>query len=323
MKRRAILLAGGAGLVLPWQVLAQGAKRRRVTIAIPGTEAGFRLHLAAFRQALKSHGWSDENLGLDVRWNDGRAERFPALAAQVVAADPEVIVTGTSAGVAAFKKATSSIPIVFTTAANAVERGFVASLRRPGGNITGVAVYPGLTRMLVEITREALPSAQRVALLVHEADPSHQMMVDNFEPAAQRASLEALIARVQRAEDFERAFADLGARNVEALLVPQLALFTSYRVELARRALKLRLPLIANSPLYADAGALLSYGVSTEENYRRAAALVDRILRGAKPGELPVELPKRFALVVNRKTVLAIGAKLSSATILRADRIID
>jgi putative ABC transport system substrate-binding protein len=147
--------------------------------------------------------------------------------------------------------------------------------------------------------------------------------MDNFEPAAQRASLEALIARVQRAEDFERAFADLGARNVEALLVPQLALFTSYRVELVRRALKLRLPLIANSPLYADAGALLSYGVSTEENYRRAAALVDRILRGAKPGELPVELPKRFALVVNRKTVLAIGAKLSSATILRADRIID
>ena len=262
------------------------------------------------------------DISIEVRWADGRTERLASLAAEVVASNPAVIVTGSSEGVAACKQATSSIPIVFATAASVVEQGFVASLRQPGGNITGVVLH-GLHAKIVEVIRDALPAARRLAVLVHDKDRNHKIVLDSFEPAARRFKFEPVVARVTRAEDFERAFKELTDRKADALYVPNLALLTSNRDRLIELTLIARLPHFSANPDIAVAGGLLSYGTSLVENYRRAAALVDKILRGAKPGELPIEQPERFQLIVNMKTAKAIGVTLSPATMLRADKVIE
>jgi ABC-type uncharacterized transport system substrate-binding protein len=325
MKRRAILVAGGAWLgAIAAPLLAQTGRPRRIAFLHPGSQAGFQMHLDAFRAVLKELGHVEgRDISIEVRWANDRTERLDAFAAEGVALNPDLIVTATSAGIAAFKKATASIPIVFASGFNPVEQGFISSLQRPGGNITGVIVYSDLTPKIIEVAREALPDASRLALLIHEADPAHKFTLEAFEPNARRFNFQPVVVRVARAEDLDRAFAELAAREVHAVIAAPLAFFTSNRRALAERALKARLPLLANNFIFADSGGLLSYGTSIEENYRRAAGLVDKILRGAKPGELPVQRPERFVLVVNRKTAAAIGVKLSPVTVLRADRIIE
>jgi putative ABC transport system substrate-binding protein len=241
----------------------------------------------------------------------------------VVAGKPDVIVTGTSVGVAAFKNATQSIPVVFATAFNPVEQGFVASLQRPGGNITGVLVYSDLTQKTVEVVREAFPAARRLAILLPDSDPAHRFALRAFEASAPRFNFEPLIIRVSRVEDLGRAFGELVASQAEALLTPQLQFVVSYRTQIIAHALKARVPLISGHNFIAEGGGLMSYGTLTVENYERAAALVDKILRGAKPADVPVEQPERFVLIVNRKTAHAIGVTLPSVTLLRADKIVD
>jgi putative ABC transport system substrate-binding protein len=204
-----------------------------------------------------------------------------------------------------------------------VEQGFISSLKRPGGNITGVIVYSDLTPKVTEVVREALPASRRLALLIHESDPAHRFVLNAFEHSARRFKFEPLIVRVARVDDYDRAFGELAELRTDAVVVPLLSLFTGSHKQLAKRALKARLPLISSQSFITENGGLLSYGTLTEENYRRAAALVDKILRGAKPAELPVEQPERFQLIVNRKTAKAIGVTLSPVTMLRADRIID
>ena len=279
--------------------------------------------MQVFRAALKELGYVEgRDISIEARWADGRTERLASLAVEVVASNPAVIVTGSSEGIAALKKATTSIPIVFATAGSVVEQGLVASLRRPGGNITGVALH-SLDAKIVEVIREALPAARRLAVLVNEKDRVHKIVLDAFEPAARRFKFEPLVVRVARAEDFERAFKELTERRADALYLPNMGLITSSRDRIIELALKTRLPNFSINPDLAAAGGLLSYGTSVEENYQRSAALVDKILRGAKPGDLPVEQPQRFQLIVNMKTAKAIGVTLSPATMLRADRVIE
>jgi putative ABC transport system substrate-binding protein len=301
-----------------------GSVLRRIVFVHPGTQAGYQSLFDAFRAELRERGHSESrNMAIDALFAEGRTDRLPALAMQAVAAKPAVIVTGTSAGVAACKKATSSIPIVFATVFNPVEQGFVASLRRPGGNITGVIVYSDLAAKVVEITREIFPQANRLAVLVHDVDPAHKIVLQNFVPSAQRFNFKPQIVRVSRAEDLDRAFRELAEHGADALYVPELSFVTSYQGQIIERAIKSRLPLLSGLHEVTAAGGLLSYGTGREENFRRAAALVDKILRGAQPSDLPVEQPERFLLVVNRRTAKAIDAKLSPMTMLRADRVID
>ncbi len=272
---------------------------------------------------LKDLGYAEgRDISFEVRWADGRIERLASLAAEIAASNPAVIVTLSSESIAACKQATSSIPIVFAVAESVVEQGFVASLRRPGGNITGVTAH-SLSGKIVEIIREALPAARRLAVLVNEKDRTSKGVLDLFEPAARRFKFEPLIVRVSRAEDFERAFKDLADRKADALYQPNLALLITNRDRIIELALKARLPHFSINPDIAAAGGLLSYGTSIEENWRRAAALVDKILRGANPGELPIDQPERFQFVVNLKTAKAIGVKLSQTTMLRADKVIE
>jgi len=326
MKRRAIVVASSAWLLgLSVPSFAQAPKvARRIAVLLPGTEQGHRSVLEAFRTALKDLGYVEgRDISIEARLAEGKIDRLGSLAAEVVALNPAVIVTGTSAALAAAKRATSRIPIVFATAGSPVEQGFVSSLRRPGGNITGIMLHLGLAAKIAELAREALPRVQRLAILVHDADHMHKLYLDLFVPSAQRFKFEPVVLRVARAEDLDRAFKELADHKADALYLPQLAFMVTNRDQLVARSLKARLPLLSHDHDITVDGGLMSYGSWREENYHRAAALVDKILRGANPGDLPVEQPERIQLVVNMKTAKAIGVTLSKVTMLRADRVIE
>jgi putative ABC transport system substrate-binding protein len=324
MRRRAFLVAAGASLAsTAARSFAQAPQVRRIALVHPGIQAAYRRDFDAFRTALQDLGYVEgKDISIDVHWAEGRFERLESLAAEAVALKPAVILTGSSAGVAACMKVTSTIPIVFATAANTVEQGFVSSLRRPGGNVTGVTLYE-LDEKLVEIVREALPAARRLAILVHDRDRFHKIVLDVFEASARRFKFEPVVVRIARADELDAAFNELAQLKVHALFVPNLGLLTSLRQQLVERTRKARLPLFGASPGVAEVGGLLGYGTASEENWRRAATLVDKILRGAKAGDLPVEQPERVQLVVNMKTAKAIGVTLSPITVLRADRVIE
>jgi len=326
MNRRTLLVASGAWLAATAaRSFAQSSKLpRRIAYLHPGTEAGGSAIFEAFRLEMKKFGYLEgRNISIETYWADGKMERLASLAAEIVARNPAVIVTSGSAGVAACKNATLSIPIVFATAAIPVEQGFVSSLRRPGGNITGVTLHLDVEAKTVEVIREALPAAKRLGLLVHEPDPFHKMMLDIVEPAAKRSKFDLVVVRVARVEDFERAFTELAARKVDALSVPNLTFLVNNRKQIIERARSARLPLFGSHYQWAEDGGLLSYGTRQEENFRRAATLVDKILRGAKPGELAIEQPERFELVVNMSTAKAIGVELSPTTMLRVTKVIE
>jgi putative tryptophan/tyrosine transport system substrate-binding protein len=325
MKRRRLLLAGGAVLAAKAATGFSQERRRKIGVVHPTSPGVAPVSLASFRQELRRLGYrEDTDFVLEVQWAEGRTDELPRLAAEIVASGPDVILTASSAGVAACKKATSTIPIVFATASNPVEQGFVASLQRPGGNITGVILYADrMTQKVVEMTREMLPSAKRLGLLLHEPDPVSRFELAAFDAAARNTRFEPAVVRMRNAGDFERAFDEVARLKVDALVIPQLAFFLSHRREVAQRAVKARLPLVGSDLRYVDAGAVLGYGTMVEENYRRAAVMVDKILRGAKPGEMPVEQPERYRLVLNMKTANAIALTFPKVTQMRADRIIE
>jgi len=326
MKRRALLIAGGAWLAAAaTRSLAQAPKLpRRIAYLHPSTEEANQVFFNAFRTGLKELGYVEgRDIAIEARWAGGKIERLTPLAVELVARNPAAIATATSAAVTALMKATPSIPIVFAAAGNPVEQGFVSSLGRPGGNVTGMALHFDLNAKIVEIIREALPAARRLGVLVHDTDPVYKILLETAETSARRFKFEPVVVRVARAEDFEHAFKELSDRKTDALLPPISSLFIGNSDWIAQLALRARLPLFSTHHQMTAGGGLLSYGTRLEENYRRAAALVDKILRGAKPGDLPVELPERFQLIVNMKTAKAIGVRLSPTTMLRADKIIE
>lgn len=290
---------------------------------LPGTQSGFRSRFETFRSTLKSLGHAEgRDILIEARWAEDRTERLPALARELAALQPAILVTSSSAGVAACKQATLTIPIVFATAGDPVEQGFVSSLRRPGGNITGVMVL-NIDDKLVEIAREALPQAQRLAILVYEPDPVHKLALAGFMPAAKRFNFEPMVVRIRRPEDLALTFDQMLGGKPDALYLPGIAFTLSNYRYLVERALTAKLPVLSVREEATEAGALLSYGASREENFQRAAGLVDRILRGANPGEIPVEQPERFQLIINLKTAKAIGVTVSPSTLLRATRVIE
>ena len=291
---------------------------------LPYTEAEFTLLFQAFRSALIGLGYvEDRDIRMDVRWADNKADRFYPLAVELAGTNPDLIVTASSAGVIACKKATSTIPIVFATAFNPIEQGFVTSLSRPGGNITGVLVYSDLTPKLIEVARDAFPNRRRLALLLNDTDPAHVFVLGTFEKSATRFKFDPHVVRVTRLDEFERGFGELAELKSELVIVPLLSLFTGNSKRLAQRAIAARLPLLSSQSFITEDGGLLSYGTLVEENYRRAAVLVDKILRGAKPAELPVDQPEKFQLIINLKTAKAIGVSFSRDTLARADRLIE
>jgi putative ABC transport system substrate-binding protein len=279
----------------------------------------------AFRQGLRELGWIEgQNIVIEYRFADGRLDRLPALAAEVVGLKVDIIAASPAPAALAAKNATGTIPIVFTSVPDPVGLGLVASLARPGGNVTGLTYSVGFNIFGkdLELLKEAAPKAQRVAVLSNPASPSQPLTMSEIRDAARSLGLQLLLVEARGPDDFDGAFAAMAKERVGALFVVTDPAFVPHRARLTELTAKNRLPSIFTQREDAEAGALMSYGPSLSDIYRRAATYVDKILKGAKPADLPVEQPTKFELVINLKTARAIGLTLPQSLVQRADEVI-
>lgn len=258
----------------------------------------------------------------EFRWAMGKAERLPDLANELVALKPDVIVVPTTATARAVQQATATIPIVFVSVPDPVGSGFVKSLARPGGNITGLSNLTADTSpKQLELLLAIMPKLPRVAVLWNPTNMSASLK--NFQTAAQSVSVNVLSVEARTPAEIENAFGRMIRENVRALVVLSDALFFLQRRQIAELASKNEMPSVFATRENVEAGGLMSYGANLAENYRRAATYVDKILKSAKPGDLPVEQPRTFELVINMKTAKALGLKIPQSILLRADRVIE
>jgi putative tryptophan/tyrosine transport system substrate-binding protein len=281
--------------------------------------------LERFRQGLRELGYvEDQTIALEVRWDAHHPERWPDLAAALVHLPVDLLVVGTTTAALAAKHATSTIPIVMAVSADPVGDGLVASLARPGGNITGLSnLTPELTGKRLELLTAAVPGLARVALLLDARNPSRHAQRHDSEAAARVLGVELLPLEVQGPDEFAGAFQAALQGHTQALVVQVSPLFGAHRGRLAELALASRLPTMAGNAGYAKAGGLMNYGASFDEMWHRAATYVDKILKGAWPGDLPVEQPTKFELVLNLKTAQALRITMPPSLLLLADEVIQ
>jgi putative ABC transport system substrate-binding protein len=278
-----------------------------------------------FRDGLREHGWKEGvNIRIESRWVEGNVARLPEMAADLVRLKPDLIATRGSIFTAALKAATSSIPIVFLAHADPVGTGHVASLGRPGGNITGMAVLQTeIGPKCLELLHTAVPAATRIAVLWHSGSPSAIPGLKALEEPARLLRLDLVPVGAQTAADLEGAFSTMARRGAQALLVFNVVPFITARQRIAELAIAHRLPTVVQGRTFAEAGGLISYYHSGEETWRRATVYVDKVLRGAKPADLPVEQVTKLELVINMKTAKALGLTIPTSVLLRADQIIE
>jgi len=325
MKRRQfITLLGGAAAAWPLAARAQqAAKVPTIGFLGASTPSGQSKSVTAFVQRLRELGWMEgRTVTIEYRWGEGRNERFAEIAAEFVRLKVDVIVTS---GVAALvvKQATSVIPIVFAVAADPLGTGLVASLARPGGNVTGLSTqFADTGSKRLEILREAAPGLRRLAIIGNVGYPASVLEMSEVQAAARTFGLEVATLEIRRAEDIAPAFEALKDR-VEALYVCGDALTATNRNRIFTFALAARLPTIIGSRELLESGGLISYGPNFVDLYRRSADYVDKILRGAKPADIPVEQPTKFDLVINLVTARALGLTVPSALLARADEVIE
>jgi putative ABC transport system substrate-binding protein len=298
----------------------------RIGLLRTGSALSERPFLESIRQGLHDLGYVEgQNLVLEGRYAEGRVERLPDLAAELVRLQVEVLVTGGAPAIRAAQHATRTIPIVMAGTSEAVELGFVASLARPGGNITGVswlgAEFPGKR---LEILKEIVPQSARIAVLANPANPYYGSRMHNLTEAARVLGLHLHVVEVRQADELDTAFAALPQARADALLVMEDALVLSTRLggRIADLAATTRLPAMYGWREYVDAGGLMSYGPSFQDIYRRAAIYVDKILKGVKPADLPVEQPTTFELVINLKTAQALGLTIPPSLLFQATEVI-
>jgi putative ABC transport system substrate-binding protein len=285
-----------------------------------------RSNAAAFEQVLRSLGWRPgQNIALDYRWTQDDSEIARTAAAGLVAAKPDVIFASTTRALTAARQATRTIPIVFASVSDPVAQGFVDGLAHPGGNITGFGLYEfSIGGKWVDLLKQMSPKLARVGLMFNPAgSPQYKFFLASIEAAAPSLAVEVMALPVQAASDFAPAMARLAERPNGGLIVGTDNFITSNREQVAALAIAHRLPSIFASPDVVDAGGLMSYGHEGVEFYRGAAIYVDRILKGAKPADLPVQLASKFKLKVNLKTVQALGLELPMSVMLSADEVIE
>ena len=323
MKRREFITLLGGATALP--LVARAEQRKMPTIGFLGasTEAGWSHWVAAFVQRLHELGWTEgRNVAIEYRWAEGRSDRYAEIAAEFVRLKVDVIVT-VGAAVAAVKQATSTIPIVFAIANDPVGAGLVEGLARPGGNLTGLSnMGSDLIGKQVEILREVMPGLRQIGILTNIGYKSATLQRDEVAAAARSLSVEVIAADILRAQDIIPAFEILKGR-AEALYICAEPLVNANRIRIGTLAAAAHLPTISGVREYVEAGGLMSYGPNFPVFWRRAADYVDKILHGAKPGDIPVEQPTRFELVVNLTTAKAIGIDLPTALLARADEVIE
>ena len=281
--------------------------------------------LEAFRQGLRELGYVEgQNIAIESRSAGDKDDRFPTLAADLVRSKVDVIVALSGAATRAVQQTTRTIPIVMSLVNDPVGSGLVASLGRPGGNVTGLTVMsPDLAGKQFQLLKEVVPKVSRVAVLRNPDNAADTAMVREAEAAARVLGVRLQTLEARNPQEIDSAFAALTTEQVGALLILPDGLFLSQRSQIAELAVKRRLPSIRQSSAFPEAGGLMSYGANYPDLMRRAATFVDRILKGAKPGDLPVELPTKFDLVINLRTAKTIGLTIPPALLQRADRLID
>jgi len=278
----------------------------------------------AFRQGLRDAGYAEgRDVVLEWRSANGDYARIPELVADLVQRKVDVIVADTTFATQAVKYATSTIPIVMALVADPVGSGLVTSLAHPGGNITGLSIMLAeLSAKRLQLLKEAIPRLTRVAVLWNPATPYHQKAVEDLKAVALSLAIELSFVGVRTPEQFDPAFSAVSRAHAQALYVLEAPLFYTHRTTLLELASKARLPAMYGPREYVDEGGLMSYGANIGNVFRRSAGYVDRILKGAKPGDLPIEQPTKFELVINLKTARAIGITIPEAILLRADEVI-
>jgi len=328
MNRRTFLCGLALG-VLSVSLAAEAQQRGNVAkIGVleqgAATPSGSGSH-EALRQGLRDLGYVEgQNLFIEYRFAEGKAERLPDLAAELIRLKVDVIVSGGTLAPLAAKHATKTIPIVLAAAGAPVETGLVASLAKPGGNITGLSnVSADLTGKRLQLLKEVLPGISRVAVLWNAANPISALVERETEAAARTLGLQVQSLEVRGPDDFEKALPAAISGRAGALFVVDNPLVFVARLRVADFAIRTRLPMTAFYKPFAEAGGLMTFGASLADLYRRAATYVDKILKGVKPADLPVEQPTKFELVINLKTARALGLTIPQSILLRADQVID
>ena len=304
----------------------QAARVYRLGYLSTPTRASVEHAVDAFLRKLRELGWVEgKNLVIEYRWAEGNVERLPDLAADLVGRKVDVIVAPAGSAALAAKKATNIIPIVMMFSSDPVEMGLVSSLRRPGGNVTGTTLTPGpdIFGRQLQILKETVPHASRIAVLSNPVDTSFAVQLRELEGAAQALRIRLQYVQARGPEEFDAAFAAMARERAEALLVTGTSTYLAHRTKLAELALKGRLPTMYSFRENVEAGGLLAYAVNMADFIVNAAVYVDKILKGAKPADLPIEQPSRFELLINLKTAKALGLTISPSVLARADEVIQ
>ncbi len=325
MRRRDFIAGGSAAIVLPVAARAeQTAKRPTIGILGAASPELAGPWVAAFVKRLGELGWTEgRNVTIEYRWAEARAERYSQIAAELAARNVDVIVTWASAPVLAAKRATTTIPIVFAAQMDPVGVGVVASLARPGGNVTGMSIQQTDTAgKRIELLREVVPGLTRLAVMADSNSPGAMIEMREVATTARALGLEAIPLEVSQAGEIFSSLESINSR-ADALYIASDPLIFANRVKINAMAMSLQKPTIYGSREYVDAGALMSYGPSWTDLFRHAADQVDKILRGTKPADIPVEQPTKFDLVVNAKTARALGLQISPSLLARADEVIE
>ena len=323
-----LVLLGLTCLAVPLAAVAQqpGKIYRIAYITVPSRETAQAV-ASSFDRALRDLGWiPDRNVVVDYRFANGRVDRLPEIVADLVRLKTDVIVAGANAAILAAKKASSTTPIVMFLGIDPVGSGLVTSLAHPTGNVTGLTVTAGyeIYGKQLQILKSAFPRVSRVAMLANRAgSPSYLRALEESQRAARALGLQAQPIAVSDPAEYEGAFASLTASRPDALFVMQDSMFYQHRVLLAQLAAKSRLPAMWGLSDHAEAGGLMAYSTDLHDVVRRAAVYVDKILKGARPADLPIEQPTKFDLVINLKTAKAMGLVIPPALLLQADRVIE
>jgi putative ABC transport system substrate-binding protein len=325
MKRRKfITLLGGAAATAPFAARAQQpGKLPTIGFMSVSTPAAWSRFVTAFEQRLSELGWSNgRTVAIEYRWAEGRSERFVEISAEFVRLKVDVIVTGGSAVLAA-KQATSTIPIVFALANDPLGAGLVASLSRPGGNVTGLSLQgPDIASKRLGLMREALPDLRRLAVIANPASPQAASELDEIKATARTLGFEPTGLEIRRANEFAPAIEALKGR-ADALYACADALISANAARINTLASAARLPTMFYAREYLDGGGFMSYGPNVPDLFRRAADFVDKILRGTKPGDIPVEQPTTLEMIINLKTAKALGLVVPPTLLARADEVIE
>jgi len=325
MNRRAFVTGLGAVLAAPLLAEAQQTRKIPLVGVLGGQSADISPPILALSEGLRELGYVEgHTIAIEWRWAHGKNERFAALVAELMKLRVDVIVAPTTPGALAAQTATKTIPIVMGFVSDAVALGLVASLARPGGNITGLAVpTPEIVGKRLQFLREIAPGAARIAVLSDLRQPGTSVDLNGAETAARTLGMKPQVWEAHSSSELESAFAAIGrGRGTGVEILPTTSLF-DHRRQIAQLAMKYGLPTSAWSPDFVVAGCLMSYGANLPDVARRAAYFVDKILKGAKPGDLPVEQPTKFELVINAKTAKALGLTIPPSLLLRADQIIE